>query len=86
MWRNPSDLETEKPMHTLDTDRKFHDSSKSPTQEKHASVEVTPLRDGCFQVLAEQSTKKWDGKKWHTDMVTLTLTEDQVAKLREALA
>lgn len=73
-------------MSQLDTARKFHNSHESATQESHASIEVTPLREGRVQIVAEQSTKKWNGKKWHTDTVIFSLSAEQAAKLREALS
>ncbi len=72
-------------MSKLDTDTKFHCSRESATEESVGSIEVRRLKDGTVEVVAEESTKKWNGKRWHTSYAYLKLSDDQARKLMEAL-
>ncbi|QWY83216.1 hypothetical protein [Rhizobium phage RHph_X2_25] len=71
--------------HHLDTDTKFHCSRESATEESFSSIEVRRLKDGDVEIIAAESTKKWDGKRWHGSMVFLKISADQAAKLADAL-
>lgn len=72
-------------MSHLDKANEFHVSRDSATEEMVGCLKVFRRADGKVEVWAEESTKKWDGKKWHSRFVCLTLNADQVTKLREAL-
>jgi hypothetical protein len=71
--------------HHLDTKVKFHASREAAVETSIASIEVHVLRDGSVEFICEQSTKKFDGKRWHSESVILTLSPDQVAQLKAAL-
>lgn len=69
----------------LDTDSKFHCMRESATEESFGSIQVRRLKDGDVEIIAEESTKKWNGKRWHTSTAFLKISKEQAAKLLEAL-
>ncbi|UYE95893.1 hypothetical protein KNLIENLN_00081 [Sinorhizobium phage NV1.1.1] len=71
--------------HHLDTDTKFHCSRESATEESFGSIQVRRLKDGDVEIIAEESTKKWNGKRWHGSSVFLKLSKEQAEKMLEAL-
>lgn len=70
-------------MSHLDTENKFHCMRESATEESLGSIQMRRLKDGSIEIIAEESTKKWDGKRWHTSVAYLTLTKEQAVKLAE---
>jgi len=70
----------------LDTNNKFHCMRESATEESLGSIEVRRLKDGDLEIIAEESTKKWNGKRWHTSTAYLKITKEQAMKLLEALS
>lgn len=72
-------------MSAIDTDTKFYCHREGALEENFGSIEVRRLKDGDVEIIAEESTKKWNGKRWHTSTAFLTLSKEQAAKLMEAL-
>lgn len=72
-------------MSHLDTENKFHFMRESATQESLGSIQMRRLKDGSVEIIAEESTKKWNGKRWHTNTAYIIITKEQAAKLVEVL-
>lgn len=69
----------------LDTDNKFHFVASSATKETLASIQVHRLKDGSVEITVEESTKKWNGKRWHSSIAFVRLDAEQAVKLSGAL-